>query len=164
MRKLTPKQEKFCTEYLRTSNKTRAYKEAYSTSRMKPETINVKASELFSNGKVSVRVRELQKELEGKELYTLEESIKKDLNLIRRYEEALDILADDSASGKVVEVAIRTIKYIGSNGYGSAQDRIAKKQGFYEKDNDQKTVPPVQNILNLGMGTAPDEESENEII
>lgn len=59
-RKLTPKQEKFCHAYLETGNASEAYRSCYNASRMKAETINVKAVELLKNGKVAVRVRELQ--------------------------------------------------------------------------------------------------------
>ena len=58
--KLTPKQEQFCQSYIETGNASEAYRRAYNAENMKPETINVKASELLSNGKVSVRVDELQ--------------------------------------------------------------------------------------------------------
>ena len=63
MRKLTPKQEKFCNLYLETGNASEAYRQSYSCSNMKDATINTKACELLKNGKVTVRVRELQGEL-----------------------------------------------------------------------------------------------------
>lgn len=59
---MTNKQEKFATEFVKLGDASAAYRAAYNCKRMKPNTINVKASELLKNGKVSVRVRELQKE------------------------------------------------------------------------------------------------------
>jgi len=60
---LTPKQELFCNVYLETGNASEAYRRAYNCSMMKPETINVKAIELLQNGKIAVRLAEMQKEL-----------------------------------------------------------------------------------------------------
>ena len=59
MSKLTPKQEKFCRLYIELGDASEAYRQSYHCSKMKPETINVKASELLKNGKIAVRVQEL---------------------------------------------------------------------------------------------------------
>lgn len=63
---LTQKQEAFCNYYIETGNASEAYRRAYSCSKMKNEIINVKACELLQNGKVTVRVQELQKEAKNK--------------------------------------------------------------------------------------------------
>ncbi len=136
---LTPKQEKFCIEYVKTGSKSKAYRIAYNALNMKSETINRTAVEMFDNGKITARIEGLQKKIEDKELYTLEESIKKDFDLIKRYETALKILENSESKDKDITKAERTIKHIGSSGFGSAQDRISKKFGWYEKDNSQKT-------------------------
>jgi len=47
MLKLTPKQEKACQKYIELGDKSAAYRSAYNCSRMKPESINRKAYELF---------------------------------------------------------------------------------------------------------------------
>lgn len=57
---LTPKQEAFALAYVETGNASEAYRRAYEAGAMKAEAVHVKASELLSNGKVSVRVKELQ--------------------------------------------------------------------------------------------------------
>lgn len=57
---LTPKQETFCLAYIEIGNASEAYRQAYNAMNMKPETISVKASELIKNGKVAVRINELQ--------------------------------------------------------------------------------------------------------
>jgi phage terminase small subunit len=59
---LTPKQENFCLAYMETGNASEAYRRAYNAGKMKPAVINVKASELLADGKVSVRVAELRSE------------------------------------------------------------------------------------------------------
>ncbi len=58
---LTPKQERFAQVYVETSNASEAYRQAYDVGKdTKPECVWVKASELMSNGKVAVRVMEIQ--------------------------------------------------------------------------------------------------------
>lgn len=57
---LTPKQEAFVQAYLTTGNASKAYRQSYNASGMKPAVINVKASELLANGNIAVRVQELQ--------------------------------------------------------------------------------------------------------
>lgn len=64
--KLSVKQEKFCNYYIECGNASEAYRRAYSCSNMKDESINVKAVELLNNGKITVRVKELQEELKRK--------------------------------------------------------------------------------------------------
>ena len=61
--KLSVKQENFCNYYIECGNASEAYRRAYSCSNMKDESINVKAVELLNNGKITVRVKELQEEL-----------------------------------------------------------------------------------------------------
>lgn len=138
---LTPKQEKFCQAYILLGDKSAAYREAYSTSKMKPETINVKAVQTFKQDKIRIRVEELQNVVRDKNKYTLEKSIQRDLNLIERYENALNVLENTKSRKKNIETAERTIKFIGASGYNSAQERLSKQHGFYEKDNNQKAPP-----------------------
>lgn len=59
---MTPKQEAFCMAYIETGNASEAYRRTYNATNMKPEVVNVKASELLSKGKVAVRVAELKAE------------------------------------------------------------------------------------------------------
>ena len=59
-KKLTLKQETFCQGYVETGNASEAYRRAYDANGMKPEVVSVKASELLKNGKVTVRVEQLQ--------------------------------------------------------------------------------------------------------
>jgi phage terminase small subunit len=62
--KLTPKQEAFAQHYALHGDGLAAYKAAgYSWTRMKPDTLRVKAHEVFANGNVSVRIAELQERI-----------------------------------------------------------------------------------------------------
>jgi len=58
--KLTVKQENFALKYVECSDASASYRYAYDAEKMKPHTINVKASELLKSGKVAARVEELQ--------------------------------------------------------------------------------------------------------
>lgn len=73
---LTHKQEAFAQAVAAGATLSDAYRTAYSADSMKPATINVKASELMSNGKVSARVGQLRKELENRALWSREESVR----------------------------------------------------------------------------------------
>ena len=69
---LTPKQEAFCLAYIETDNASEAYRRAYNSKHMKPETINRKAKELKDNGKVTARLAELRAPVVEKAKLTLE--------------------------------------------------------------------------------------------
>tara|TARA_R110000850_G_scaffold87797_1_gene188629 strand:- start:18824 stop:19300 length:477 start_codon:yes stop_codon:yes gene_type:complete len=140
---LTKMQEHFCQEVVKQDTYSAAYRIAYDCSKSTSESINVRASELMANSKIIVRVQELKDKLVNKVLYTLEQSVRRDLKLIERYESALDTLEDDEAIESDLTAAERTIKYIGVTGYNSAQDRLAKQHGFYEKDNNQSKSKSV---------------------
>lgn len=53
---LTPKQEKFCLEYIETGNASEAYRRSYDAENMKPESVNRKAKELMDNVKITARL------------------------------------------------------------------------------------------------------------
>lgn len=57
---MTPKQEKFCQLYVELGNASEAYRQAYDASKMQAPTVNVKASQLLAQDKISVRVAELK--------------------------------------------------------------------------------------------------------
>lgn len=63
--KLTQKQEKAVLHYIENGNKTKAFKYAYDTSRMKDKSINERASRFFSEIKVSTRVDEIRAKAES---------------------------------------------------------------------------------------------------
>jgi hypothetical protein len=59
--KLSSKQENFCRAYIQTISATKAYRAAYNTSNMKPETVNNKGYILLNNTKIRARIAELCK-------------------------------------------------------------------------------------------------------
>lgn len=79
--KLTQKQERFVQELIKGKSQRQAYRIAYpSSKKWKDNVVDVKASELLKNGKVSVRYNELRgkviKRAEEKAIITAEEIIK----------------------------------------------------------------------------------------
>lgn len=143
---LTSKQEMYSIEVVKQDTLSAAYRIAYDASGMSDEAVNVEASKLMKDPKIALRVKELRKEVEKKELYTIEKSVKRDLRNIERYEAALDVLENDTSTDKEIAVAERTIKHIGANGYNSAQERLSKQHGFFKIDNNQKAIQPRQVI------------------
>lgn len=75
MSDLTPKQEKFVQALIAGKSQREAYKEAYNAANMKDETIDKRASELFSKGEIKGRYEELMEEHKKKSLYTREEAV-----------------------------------------------------------------------------------------
>ena len=75
MSDLTPKQEKFCAEYMKTGNASEAYRRAYNAKNMLPATVNRKATEVMDNGKVAARLAELKKRVQDRSIITVESLI-----------------------------------------------------------------------------------------
>jgi len=61
-RELTPKQERFCRNYVEIGNASEAYRLSYNCAKMKQSTVWECASKLLSNHKVATRIAELQEE------------------------------------------------------------------------------------------------------
>ena len=75
VQKLTPKQERFCVEYLTTGNASAAYRLAYNAENSKPEGIHVNASKLLKNAKVVLRLQELRAPVVAAARYGLQEAM-----------------------------------------------------------------------------------------
>ena len=71
---LTTKQEIFVQRLIEGYSQREAYKFAYEASNMKNETIDKRASELFSKGEIKGRYEELKNELKQKMFYTVEKA------------------------------------------------------------------------------------------
>lgn len=79
---LTQKQEAFCIAYLETGNASEAYRQAYSTRSMKPETVNNKAHQLLKKGEIGARLDELRRPAVEAAQLTLEGHLA-DLKMLR---------------------------------------------------------------------------------
>lgn len=73
---LTIKQEKFCMVYIETSNASEAYRQAYNCENMKENSINVNASKLLADAKITLRLEELRKEHAERHNLTINDLIK----------------------------------------------------------------------------------------
>ncbi len=72
---LTPKQKKFCDEYLKHLNASQAYKKAYSSCK-KDETARVNGSKLLTKANVKAYIDKRQEEKEEKAIITQEMILK----------------------------------------------------------------------------------------
>ena len=70
--KLTPKQERFAQCVAMGMTYSAAYRDAYDAENMKTESVNVSASKLMANPKVTLRVMELQEAARERTLVTIE--------------------------------------------------------------------------------------------
>lgn len=161
MANLTPKQEKFCIEYLKSGNASAAYRLSYNAKKMSEQVINNEAKKLIDNHKIAVRLDELRKPVVEKAQLSLERVIIENMNVA--FFDIRTILDDDGAVKPVNEwpaaagAAIASMEvleqYEGSGkdrvfvGYlkkiklvdkGGALDRLMKHLGGYEQDNKQK--------------------------
>jgi len=116
---LTVKQEKFCIEYIKTGNKSEAYRQAYNTENMASDTINRKAFELSENGKIKARIEQLQKEVSKRNDVDIDWCIQQ-----------LKVIVEENERDRV-----------------QALDKLMKYLGGYEKNNDQKQ--PQNKTINL---------------
>lgn len=83
--KLTAKQEVFCQGIANGLGQADAYRHAYDAEGMKDNVIYSKASTLMTNGKVTERIAELRSQIEQKQLWSREMSVK---GLIEAYRTA----------------------------------------------------------------------------
>jgi len=153
--KMTQKKENFCLAYLETGNQSGAYRRAYSTVKMKQESIARNAFELMKDGYVSARVKELQesqrKRFEVTAANTLEELARIAFFDPRKMFHAngrlkgIDELDDDTAA------ALASFEVITASGSDeiletrknkfqnklNALEQIVRHLGFFKVDNVQ---------------------------
>ena len=80
---LTHKQEAFAQAVASGKTYSDAYREAYDCKKMSVNSIYVKSSELMNNGKVTVRVKEIQEETRDRNKVVLDEVLKEMANWLR---------------------------------------------------------------------------------
>jgi hypothetical protein len=73
---LTPKQEAFAQNVASGKTQADAYRAAYDAAKMKDATIHKRSGELMADGAITGRISELRKQLENKQLWTREMSVK----------------------------------------------------------------------------------------
>lgn len=102
---LTEKQEKFCQAYVRLGDKSAAYREAYDTENMKPETVNNNAYKLFENNDILARLKELEeitKSIAEKKFGITAEEMLRHLDILRnaRIDQYVNLLNERVEDGK----------------------------------------------------------------
>lgn len=135
--KLTNKQEAFAQGVLKYDTLIEAHKKAYPNNLTDKQRYEV-ASGMMKNPKIVQRIKQLQSAVTKRRVYSLEKSVKRDLELIERYEAFLDVLSNEESTDDEVRVAERTMRFIGVKAYQGAQERLAKQHGFFGEHNHQK--------------------------
>lgn len=126
---LTPKQEKFCQEYIQCGNASEAYRKAYDCSNMKSETINKRACELLSNGNITGRVQTLNAEIKSKAIASAEEVQEWLTKLLRGEIEEECVTVEGTGEG-TSEARIIT-KQVTPKDRIKAGEALAKMRGYY---------------------------------
>lgn len=130
---LTPKQEAFVLVYLETGNATEAYRRAYNAENMAENVINVKASELLKNGKISLRINTLKERAASKVVLTrawvLERLMRNAQIAMGETSLKLKIARNGKDNGKVVdELEIHDRDTAGAN---RALELLGKEVGMF---------------------------------
>lgn len=116
---LTPKQEAFAQGVATGKTQADAYRAAFNASKMKPETIQSKASILMAEGKVRARVAELRKPVVEAVQVTLEAHLKRLSDLSDKAEQegkyAAAVTAE-IARGKASGLYVERTELTGKNG------------------------------------------------
>ena len=149
---LTAKQELFCQNIIKGMTQHDAYVNAYDTQNMLPAVIDVKASELMSNGKISVRVKELRDLAALPALLTVQE--KRDILAQIARSQTTDFINDDGQvdikgkNGRAIrEYSTRT--YIDKDGNPQISKRVKTINPIEAIAEDNKMAgdyAPVRNI------------------
>ena len=104
--KLTPKQEKFCQVYIETGNASEAYRQAYNTEKMKPESVNSKGYQLLQQVKITARVDELRAEHKKRHEITVD-------TLVAELEEARKLAFETDKAAAAVSATMGKAKLLG---------------------------------------------------
>lgn len=95
---LTVKQELFSQKYCESGNASYAYRHAYDAKNMLPATVNRKAAELLKNGKVTARVRDIQKEAKKRFEITVDQKRQWLVEIVERSLQHTEIIGQDGLS------------------------------------------------------------------
>ena len=152
--KLTPKQSKFAEEYVNTGNASEAYRRAYDVAKTTSnDVIAVKASELLKNGKISVRVKELQIKVAEEFQITRKEVAEGYFKMIKSWEYLMDLAAKESLTKDQKAKFYLLKEMVKGSDYRGAYDSIAKMFGLNAPDK-QEIESTVNNInINIKRGS-----------
>lgn len=106
MRKLTGKQEKFAQGVAEGLSQADAYRAAYDADKMKAASVQVNASKLMTNAKVSLRVNELKATTLKRHAITVDD-------LIKELEEARKVAKETAQAGAMTGATMGKAKLLG---------------------------------------------------
>lgn len=137
MIKLTAKQEAFCLAYIEMNNASEAYRKAYNSSKMKPESVNESASRLLADVKITARLEQLREPVRERAQITLESHLERLNHLSLMAEQAEQYSAAikaEESRGKVAGLYVEKIDHTSSDSSMSPQaagqavlDALARK-------------------------------------
>ena len=166
MDELTEKEERFCQNYVISGSQITAYRMSFDAESMNSNSIGVEACRLFANPKITLRIKEIQKEAYERNKITIDELIQSMAGMVRfdiasLYNEngslksihdmplearqmiseltSLDEFEPDGSGGKTLVGYTKKVKTIDKL---SAIEKLMKHLGGYEVDNKQRT--PIQ--------------------
>ena len=131
---LTAKQEIFVQRLIEGNSQREAYKFAYNAENMKDETIDNKASLLFSKGEIRARYQELLEEHKKKALYTREEAVN---DLIWIKEKARE------------DIEYRGLKQANGGHFLKSINELCQLEGLYptKEENKKDTEEDIAKVL-----------------
>ena len=150
-KKLTPKQRKFCEEYVTTGNGSEAYRRAYD---VKPnttvESIAVRASELLRNSNILVIIEELQKQQAEKFEITRSDVAKGYLEIIQAWRSLMQLASKEELTKDEKQKFYLLKEMVKGSDYRGAYDSLAKMFGLNEPDKTQidQTIREIQVVIN----------------
>lgn len=169
---LTDKQESYCQNYVICNNQSTAYRIAYDAEAMNSNTVAVKACELHSNGNITVRIKELQKEAYERNKATVDEivnvlsgMVRFDIGDLYDHEGALLPIKEmpliarqmisqlDTDEIKIQGVTVGHSKKIRTISKLDAVEKLMKHLGGYKEDNSQKGSIILINEKDIQLGS-----------
>lgn len=155
-KKLTPKQRKFCEEYVTTGNGSEAYRRAYDVGvNTKIETIKVKASHLLAQDNISTTIAKLQEKQAKKFEITRSDVAKGYLEIIQAWRSLMQLASKEELTKDEKQKFYLLKEMVKGSDYRGAYDSLAKMFGLNEPDKTQidQTIREIQVVINRN-GTA----------
>lgn len=144
MAKLTPKQEKFANLYVELGNASEAYRRAYDVTTDNINTINVKASTLLKESKISLRVKELQEELKMEHKIDRDFIVKGLLEVISDADYTFKLGKDSKLSKEDAKAFYRLMNQTKNTDKLRALEQLAKMLGLNEPDKVEHEIKEVK--------------------
>ena len=150
-KKLTPKQRKFCEEYVTTGNGSEAYRRAYDVGvNTKIETIKVKASHLLAQDNISITIAELQEKQAKHFEITRQDVAKGYLEIIQAWRSLMQLASKEELTKDEKQKFYLLKEMVKGSDYRGAYDSLAKMFGLNEPDKTQidQTIREIQVVIN----------------